>query len=164
MIILVSIPSLCSLIKRSSVSMSVDKLIDIDAAPVLWASVEPCASIVCACLPLLRPLFINVQMGNFSGWVSGSLFSRGSRKEADTWWHPPSEELETDNDVGGIGYCGERANPDRSFMPSGQHKVEVNEEVVTVTEIREGKPSMDNAIQGFDKCSWTLEKGIGVAV
>lgn len=86
-------------------------------------------------------------------------------EEADTWWHPPSEEFEQDNDVVGVvESCGKRANPDRSFLSSGQHKVEVSEEVAIVTEIRGRKPLMDIATQGFGRSSWDPGKEIGVAV
>jgi len=100
-------------------------------------------------------------VGNWGSWFSGSLFSRGSTKEADTWWHPPPEEFEEDNNpFGDVESCGKRANPDRIFLSSNQHKVEANEEVVTVTEVTEGKPSVDIAFDRY--CN--SEKGIGVAV
>ena len=45
---------------------------DVNAGPVLWASVEPCTGILCACLPLLRPLSTNLRHPRFTSWLSGS--------------------------------------------------------------------------------------------
>ena len=45
---------------------------DDNAGSVLWASVEPCTGILCACLPLLRPLSTNLRRPRFTSWLSGS--------------------------------------------------------------------------------------------
>lgn len=93
-----------------------------------------------------------------------SLDSRRSRKEADTWWHPPPKETEQDNHlVSNIESCGKRANSDWDLWSSGEHRVEVKEEVMSVTEVTEGNPSVDIAIRAFDQFSWDLPKVDGVA-
>lgn len=120
-----------------------------NAAPLVWASVEPCVGIVCACLPLMRPLFVNVRVRTLRRWFSGSIFIT---KEADTWWYPPSDEFEKEDNITGHIECATKgADPDRNFLSVDRHKAEVKKGVVTVTEVGEGEPSMDITTWMYDK-------------
>jgi hypothetical protein len=127
----------------------VDTLIDMNAAPLAWASVEPCVGIVCACLPLMRPLFLNVHVRTLRRWFGGSLFGT---KEADTWWHPPPEEFEKEDNITGHIECATKgADPDRNLLSVDRHKAEVKNGVVTVTEVVEGEPSVDITTRTYAK-------------
>lgn len=82
-------------------------------------------------------------------WFSGSIFST---KEADTWWHPPSDEFEKEDNITGHIECATKgADPDRNFLSVDRHKAEVKKGVVTVTEVGEGEPSMDITTWMYDK-------------
>jgi len=100
-----------------------------------------------------------------SGWLSNSFLSKFSRKEADTWWHPPLEESDREgcnmSDPRGIG---KRANSDWSFISSHKYKIDVKEEVVSMTELREAGRSVEIAARAFDRFSCNLEGQAGLII
>ena len=54
------------------------------AAPAMyWSFIETSLATVCACLPVLRPLFVQISLENFLGKIRSSLFSTHRSSKLD---------------------------------------------------------------------------------
>ncbi len=130
----------------------------------LWASVEPCVGIVCACLPVLWPIISCHHTWIPSTWFGTSVLRRRSREE-EPWWNPPPEELDDDHRfVSEVTVSGKRAKSGWNCSSSKEHKTKARAEVVRIAEVKGRYPCIEIAGKAFDQTSWHLEEGVGVAV
>ena len=77
-----------------SLSDAVPRLIFLGIAtePVMLALVEPCLGIICACLPVMRPLFGSIFGGVVSNVFSNKHSTKGSNDSRST--HPENGWIE----------------------------------------------------------------------
>ena len=84
---------------------------DLAADAALLALIEPCLGIVCACLPVMRPLFGRVSCGFFAS-VFGSVFSsKNSHKNSQNSNSTKASSTDPHSDVYPL-----RQKPDTEWM------------------------------------------------
>ena len=119
------------------------EIVNDNARSNLWTSVEPNLEIMVACLPQLYPL---------STWFNNSLLPKFIRKEPDTWWHPPPEEIDHDGFlVRDVADASQKAGPGWNSFSSPEIKIEVRDQGISMLEVKEIRRKGECSTNAFDR-------------